>query len=120
VSLITHQPVYGQEVQFADGDKRLAILAGCTSVQNASTALVLYVAIVRSFRPIPQVSELAALAGVFVSVMAVNTARLALMAQSLEMYHRVHGDLGAAAINVAVTLIGLAWAAASVRREILA
>jgi hypothetical protein len=81
---------------------------------------VLYVAIVRSFRPIPQVSELAALAGVFVSVMAVNTARLALMAQSVEMYHRVHGDLGAAAINVAVTLIGLAWAAASVRREILA
>ena len=45
-------------------------------------------------------------------------ARLALMAQTIQMYHLVHGELGKAVVNAVITLTGLAWAAASVRHEI--
>jgi hypothetical protein len=41
------------------------------------------------------------------------------MAQNLRMFHLVHGDAGGAVINGIITLTGLAWAVASVRREIL-
>lgn len=119
VSLVIGQPAHGHEVYFANGAYRMSILAGCTSVQNASVALVLYVAVVRSFRPIPRPGELVAVAGVFLSVIAVNIVRLSLMAQNIDMFHLVHGDVGAAVVNLIVTLTGLAWAIASVRREIL-
>ncbi|MFL5295927.1 MAG: hypothetical protein ACJ798_06045 [Phenylobacterium sp.] len=119
LSWIIQRPVTGNLVAFAQDHHRLSIWAGCTSVQNASTALMLYVAVVRSFRPQPRRSELYALAGVFISVVAINLVRLSLMAQTIEMYHLVHGDLGQGVVNAVITLTGLAWAAASVRHEIL-
>jgi hypothetical protein len=118
VGLIIHQPVHGNLVNFVDGQHRMSIVDGCTSVQNASIALMLYIAIVRTFRPSPRVSEAYALLGVFLSVVVLNSARLVLMAQSLPMYHLLHGDVGATGINAIVTLTGLTWAIASVRREI--
>jgi hypothetical protein len=119
VSLVIHRPVHGNTVDFVDGARRMSILGACTSVQNASVALMMYVAIVRTFRPVPVRSELYMLLGVFLSVVAINIARLALMAQNLRMFHLVHGDAGGAVINGIITLTGLAWAVASVRREIL-
>jgi exosortase/archaeosortase family protein len=118
VSAIIHRAVVGNAVEFADGSHRMSILGACTSVQNASIALMLYVAIVRSFRHRPIRSELYALSGVFLSVIVINIIRLALMAQNLEMFHLVHGDVGGAIINAIITLNGLAWAVVSVRREI--
>jgi hypothetical protein len=118
VSLVINRPVVGYSVEFAHGGHMLSILGPCTSVQNASIALMLYVAVVRSFRPIPRRSELLALAGVFLTVVGINIGRLALMAQSMEMYHLVHGANGAAVVNGVITTAGLGWAAASVRHEI--
>jgi hypothetical protein len=119
VSLVIRRPVVGYTVEFAHGGHTLSILGACTSVQNASVALMLYVALVRSFRPVPRRSELLALAGVFVTVVGINIGRLALMTQSMEMYHLVHGPSGADVVNAVITTAGLAWAAASVRHEIL-
>lgn len=118
VSWIVHRPASGNLVGFAQGRHTLTILAACTSVQNASTALMLYVAVVRSFRAQPRRSEALALLGVFASVVAINVARLSLMAWDERMYHLVHGDVGAAVVNAAITLTGLAWAWGSVRHEI--
>ncbi|MFI4966691.1 MAG: hypothetical protein ACHP9T_15140 [Caulobacterales bacterium] len=118
VSLIIHRAVQGNAVQFVEGHHRMSILGACTSVENASVALMMYVAIVRSFRLVPVRSELYALLGVFLSVVAMNIVRLALMAQNIEMFHLVHGDVGGAVVNAIITLIGLAWAVTSVRREI--
>ena len=120
VGLITQTPVQGNMVRFVDGTHRLSILEACTSVQNASVALMLFVAIVRTFRPAPIRSEIYFLAGLFVSVVVINIIRLTLMAQSLKMFEIVHGDAGWAAINAIITVNGLLWAAMSVRREILA
>lgn len=118
VGLIINRPVHGNLVDFVHGGHRLLILNACTSVQNASIALMLYIAIVRGFRPRPQVSEVYALVGVFLSVVAFNIGRLVLMAQSADMYHLVHSEGVGAVINALVTLLGLAWAIVSVRREI--
>ena len=118
VGLIIHRPVHGNLVEFADGSLRLSVLSACTSVQNASIALMLYIAIVRAFRPRPRVSEIYALAGVFLSVVALNIGRLVLMAQSVPMFHLVHGEIGAIVITMVITLTGLGWAIAGVRREI--
>lgn len=118
VGLIIQRPVHGNMVEFADGSHRLSILEACTSVQNASVALMLFVAIVRTFRPKPKVSELYFLAGLFISVVVVNIIRLTLMAQSIEMFHLVHGDIGWPVINAIITVIGLLWAVLSVRREV--
>jgi exosortase/archaeosortase family protein len=118
VGLIIHRPVHGNMVEFADGSHRLSILEACTSVQNASVALMLFVAIVRTFRPKPRASELYFLLGLFVSVVVVNLIRLTLMAQNIEMFHLVHGDIGWPVINAIITVIGLLWAVLSVRREV--
>ncbi|MGH6966156.1 MAG: hypothetical protein ACREE0_16860 [Phenylobacterium sp.] len=117
VSLITQTAVQGNTVRFVDGTHRMSILEACTSVQNASMALMLFVAIVRTFRPKPQVSELYFLLGLFASVVAINIVRLTLMAQNIEMFHLVHGDIGWPVINAIITVTGLLWAMLSVRRE---
>jgi exosortase/archaeosortase family protein len=119
VSLTTGSAVHGNTVQFVDGARGgMAILEGCTSVQNASIALMLFVAIVRTFRPAPRWSELYMFAGLFMSIVAINIVRLTLMAQNVEMFHRLHGDTGWVAINTIITVTALLWAAMSVRREI--
>jgi exosortase/archaeosortase family protein len=119
VGLILRQPVHGTTVTFVDGSHVMSILAACTSVENASVALVLFVAVARSFRPTPARSELLALAGVFLSVVAVNLARLALMGQNMAMFRLMHDGVGADVTNAVITTIGLAWAVGNVRREIL-
>jgi len=119
VGALIGRPVHGHDVQFADGERMMSILGACTSVQNASVALMLFVAIVRSFRPLPVASEIGYFLGAFLSVVAINIARLALMAQSLEMFHLVHGPAGESVVNMIITVNGLGWAAVSVRREIL-
>jgi len=118
VGALIGRPVHGHDVQFADGERMMSILGACTSVQNAATALMLFVAVVRCFRPVPRASEAFALAGVFLSVVALNVVRLALMAQSLAMFHLVNGGIGAGVVNAVITLTGLGWAVASVRHEI--
>ena len=49
VGWVINTPVHGNMVQFVNGSRRLSILEACTSVQNASVALMLFVAIVRTF-----------------------------------------------------------------------
>jgi exosortase/archaeosortase family protein len=118
VGLIMQTPVRGNMVGFADGSHSLSILEACTSVQNASVALMLFVAIVRTFRPKPKVSELYFLVALFISVVVVNLIRLTLMGQNIEMFHLVHGDIGWPVINAIITVIGLLWAVLCVRREV--
>lgn len=119
VGLIIQRPAHGNQVQFVDGSHRMSILGACTSVQNAAVALMLYVALVRSVRPAPKAAELHALAGLFLTVVAINLVRLSLMAQNIRMLEFLHGDVGWPLIEAIITLAALAWAVFSVRREIL-
>jgi hypothetical protein len=119
VGLIVHTPVHGNMVRLLDGH-RMSIIEGCTSVENASVALMMFVAIVRTFRPAPRPSEMLYLGGVFAFVVAVNETRLSLMARSMDMFELVHGPASWAVINLIFTVAGLIGAALCVRREILA
>jgi hypothetical protein len=119
VGLIVHTPVHDNMVRLLDGH-RMIIVEGCTSVQNASIGLMMFVAIVRTFRVAPRRSELLYLGAVFVLVVAVNDIRLSLMARSMGMFELVHGPQSWAVINLIFTLAGLIGAALCVRREILA
>jgi hypothetical protein len=119
VSFLIQRPVHGADVDFADGSRhRLSILAGCTSVQNASAALALFTAVVRGVRPAPRLSEAAIFAAVFATVVAINLIRLVMMTQSLTMYHLVHDGPGWNTTEAIITAAALAWALWTVRREI--
>lgn len=118
VGLLIQRPVVGNEVMFVDGSQKMSILAACTSVQNVSLALMLYVAIVRTVRPSPRIAELWALLGLFATVVVINLGRLVLMAQSAPMFEMMHGGVGWSLAEAAITVAVLAWALASVRREI--
>jgi hypothetical protein len=120
VGLLTHTAVEGNTVRFLQSGHRLAILQACTSVQNASIALMMMIAIIRTFRPRPRASEWLYVGGAFLLVVAINEVRLSLMARSIEMFELIHGPVGATVINLIITCVGLAGAALAVRREILA
>jgi hypothetical protein len=80
---------------------------------------MMFVAIVRTFRPSPRLSEMFYLGGVFAFVIAVNETRLSLMARSMDMFELVHGPTSWAVLNLIFTLAALTGAALCVRREIL-
>lgn len=120
VGLVDNTPVHANMVRLLDGSHQMSIVEGCTSVGNASVALMMFVAIVRTFRPAPRLSELAYLGVVFALVVAINDVRLSLMARSLAMFELVHGPSSWAAINLIFTAVGVLGAALCVRREILA
>ena len=120
VGLIVHTQVRDSTVWMLDSRHRFTIVEACTSVENASVALMMFVAIVRTFRPAPRPSELLYLGAVFAFVVAVNDARLSLMAWSPGMFELVHGPASWAALNAIFTVAGLVGAALCVRREILA
>ncbi len=120
VGLLTHTAVEGNTVRFLETGHRLAILQACTSVQNASIALMMMIAIIRTFRPTPRASEWLYVGGAFLLVVAINEVRLSLMARSIAMFELIHGPVGATVINLIITCVGLAGAALAVRREILA
>jgi|GEM_PF-2155846 len=117
VGAVVHSSVHDNVVRFPTERHWLIIDIACTSIQNLSTALMLFVAIVRSFRATPKVSELAYLAAVFAIVVFVNDTRLVLMVRSLADYHWVHGENGRTIVNLAITFCGLLAAAICVRRE---
>ena len=56
--------------------------------------------------------------GVFATVVAINLFQLSLMAQDRDAFLLWHGDIGATATNVLITMSALAWAAFDVRDEL--
>jgi hypothetical protein len=119
VALIVHTTVQANRVLMLDGH-HMSIIQACTSVENASVALMMFVAIVRTFRFAPRASEWVYLAAVFAFVVVVNDVRLSLMAQNARMFDLVHGPVSWVALNLTFTAAGLIGAALCVRHEILA
>lgn len=119
VALVVHTSVQGNRVLMLDGH-HMSIIQACTSVENASVALMMFVAIVRTFRPTPRPSEWLYLAAIFAFVVALNDVRLSLMARSVEMFQLVHGPVSWVVLDLIFTAAGLIGAALSVRREIFA
>jgi hypothetical protein len=120
VSVIRQLPAHGNIVALASGQGRMVIMAGCTSVANASLALLLWLAVTRSARPVPKPGEWRLAAAVFLTVVAINTTRLCLMASSSEQIVFWHETTGEAIATILVTASALAWALWGVRREIFA
>jgi hypothetical protein len=118
VGLIRGVPVHGNVVDFVHGGERVAILSGCTSVANASLALLLWLAVTRSARPKPVIGELGYAAAVFVTVVVINLARLALVAGSRADWAFWHGPVGDSLVDALITASALAWALVGARREL--
>jgi exosortase/archaeosortase family protein len=91
----------------------------CTSYANASLALLLWLVVTRSMRPRPVRSEWLYLALVFVSVLALNSIRLALIVRSRAMYVLYHGPFGETLFNALMIAATLAVTAYGLRRELL-
>jgi hypothetical protein len=118
VALIVHTSAQDNRVLMLDG-RHMSIIQACTSVENASIALMMFVAIVRTFRPAPRPLEWLYLGAVFAFVVALNDARLSLMARNMSMFELVHGPASWVALNLILTLAGLVGATLCVRRELL-
>jgi hypothetical protein len=115
--LLGRQPA-GNFMNFTDGHGAIVIAWQCTSFANASLALLLWAAITRSVRPVPKSGEWKNLACVFASVFVINSIRLAIMAQSLSMYHLAHGPVGAFWANLIMLLATVGWCAFGLRHEL--
>jgi hypothetical protein len=118
LALLLGRESAGNHMTFAQGSGAVVIAWQCTSFANASLALLLWAAIMRSVRPLPKPREWMNLAGVFASVFAINTVRLAIMAQSMSMYHLAHGPVGAFWANLTMLLTTVGWCAFGLRHEL--
>ena len=118
VGMVTGSPAHENLVGFVDGSGALLIARGCTSVANASLALLVWLSIARSVRPRSGPRDLLVGAGVFATVMVINLTRLVLTAQDRAAYEFWHGTVGRPLVNVIISVSGLAWAAWDVRDEI--
>jgi hypothetical protein len=115
VTLVLGVPVDGNIIHFQQGGGSFLLAGACTSVNNASLALLLWVAISRSARPQGSSWQWLTALAVFATAMAVNVTRLVLMSQSLEMFELLHNSVWVA---TAVTASGLAWGVWDARREL--
>lgn len=118
LALLMGRQTSGNLMNFVHGTGGIVVAWQCTSFANASLALLLWVAIMRTVRPVPKRGEWLNLAGVFASVFAINTIRLVIMAQSMSMYNLAHGPLGAFWANLIMLLAALGWCAYGLRREL--
>lgn len=118
VGWVTGVPVRHNMVGFTDGQQGFLVMGGCTSVQNASMALLLWIALARSARPEPRPRDLLIGLGLFVTVAAINIGRLSLIAQSRDMLNLVHGATGSSLTIGLITAAALAWTVFDVRREL--
>jgi hypothetical protein len=118
VALLLGNPSHGNQMNFSHGPGGIIVAWACTSFANASLAFLLWVSITRTVRPVPIRGEWFSLIAVFATVFVINTTRLVLMAQSLPMYHLVHGPVGAFWANLLMLLSSVGWSAFGLRREL--
>jgi hypothetical protein len=118
VGLVRGVAVHGNVIDFVHGDERVAVLSGCTSVANASLALLLWLAVTRSVRPKPVASEFGYAAALFVTIVVINLVRLSLVADSRAAWAYWHGPVGDSVVDALITAAAMAWAVVGARREI--
>ena len=117
VGLVSGAEIDGNIVSFKEGEGSFLLAGPCTSVANASLALLLWISISRSFRPQGSRGQWLVAVGVFASAVAVNVIRLAMMSQNLTLFDLVHASEW---VTLAVTATGLGWGIWDARREIFA
>lgn len=118
VSLLGGVEVQGNVLSYASGEGSAFLARGCMSLANASAALMVWLAAARLIRPEIRRSDLGWAAVVMASVVALNTARIALVMQSRENYAVFHGGWGSDLFAALILIAALAIAAFSVRREL--
>jgi hypothetical protein len=117
VGLLTGS-AYAGNVITAGEDFNLVVGIPCSFVGNASLALVLWIAITRSFRVEPIRQEIAYAAAVFGGVIVINTVRISYMTIDPSWLTFMHVGLGAQIISVAILLFTFVVSMFGVRREI--
>jgi hypothetical protein len=114
----TGVPIRGNLIFFPDATDNLVIAWPCTSFANLSIAFAVWLALTRLFRPDPISAEWRSLAGVAITVVAMNSVRLFFAAQSREMYFAIHEPATFAVINLLLLVTTAAWALHGVRHEL--
>jgi exosortase/archaeosortase family protein len=118
VSLITGQATHGNRLNFIQGDGGVVVAWACTSFANGSLALLLWVALTRTVRPMPKRGEWMNLLAVFATIFLINTVRLCLMTIDKDMYYVIH-DQASSWFGLALLLSTIAWCAYGLRRELV-
>jgi hypothetical protein len=119
VTLLTGGAAKGNYMDYRHGPGGIIVAWGCTSFANASFALLLWMALTRTLRPMPKSGEWRNLAAVFMTIFAINTVRLALMGQSVETYQRLHGATGNFWLSMLLFGATLAWCLFGLRHELV-
>lgn len=116
--LVTGVQTRGNLVFFPGGNDNLVIAWPCTSFSNLSIAVALWMAVTRTFRPIPRPGEWRTLMLIAVALVAMNSVRLYLMSRSREMYVTIHEPATFAVINLLLLGVTAALAVHGVRHEL--
>lgn len=108
---LLNTPTNGNTINFIfEPQRRALIVMGCTSFANLSAVVLLWLVVLRLFRITPRWSiELKTVLTLLVLAIAINTARIALMITTKDMYDIVHGSLGTSITAFLLTLCAVGF-----------
>jgi hypothetical protein len=109
----------GNMVRFADNSGYLVILPPCSSFGNVSLAILAWTLVTQSVGHRWSARDILWCLLACAAVIAVNVARLSLMATDMNRYGAVHNEWGNAVVNVIILMLVITISALSVRRELL-
>ena len=118
ISLVTGMKALGNVIYFGDGSGTIVMAWGCSSFANASMIFLIWAALTRSVRPLPQRSELWIVGALIASVFVINSVRVLLMMKSKAQFEIVHGPIGSSAVNYLLLATALSWTLFGLRREL--
>ncbi len=109
----------GNVVRFVSGEGNLVVFPACSSLANMSLAFVSWVMISEWVGHRRSPADLLWILLASGSVIAINVARLSLMATSLRLFEAVHSALGNATTGTVILAAIVGWSLLGVRRDLV-
>lgn len=112
-------PRTGNVVRFLSGEGNLVVFPACSSLANMSLAVVSWVTISEWVGHRRSPADLPWVLLACGSVIAVNIARLSLMATNLRLFEMVHSQLGDTVAGIVILAAIVGWSLLGVRRDLV-
>jgi hypothetical protein len=108
----------GNVVEFADKSGHLVVLAPCSSLANVSLAILCWITVSRLVNHEQSKYDVFWCLLACMSVIFINTVRMALMGMSEPFYNSLHSDIGSAVLSLLISTVIITICLLGVRREL--
>lgn len=118
VSLLLGTSREGNVVEFYDKSGHLVVLAPCSSLANVSLAILCWITVTRIVNHRRSKYDIVWCLSACVSVVLINTVRMALMGINEHIYVLLHGDVGTSVLNLLISSVVIVICVLGVKREL--